>query len=669
MKLRIKYIAIITIIFYIMMLFPGILIYAGPEDEGYKDGYTNGWVDGIEAAEIDYQNGDKKSYSKAMPNSTEITDDYNLKGESSKYRADFISGYRVGFREGYNMAYDSPNGEKKVSTNYAEALGFAMGEVNGYIDYYAGKANKWTSKVPTTSKIIEIFSLTKEPNNYKNNFISAFKIKYKEGYEYGYRKAKFDPYTTAINAGEADGVKFGGILGSNYGRIDYYNGDMSNWKNDLPSDSDIKAIFMLNNDSDDYSKAFLAGFKNAYRDKYEEAYRTANVNYNTLLFEKGYVQGKDIGLIKGESLAKIDFLAGKSNNENRHNFSDKVIINEYKLFNEDDKYKDGFISGFREGIKTGYIAIYQNSNFEDFMSKVETQIVPISGAQVVSGDGMMQLNIEKGIFYNDIVVSIDKLIGTNIAVKLPSKGRYTKASELYTIKVVNTSDYIDRDKSIKLSFEYYGPQNGGIYRYTNSGWIYLPSRINENSINTPLNPKSMNNKSGIYAVFIDDLASNSNDIRGHWAKDEIITYIRRGIAGIYNDGTFRPDLSLTKGQLLSYLSRAYKWNLNVSKKDLEELAEINDYESFDVYKELIVYSLKAGYLELSADNKVNIYNPVTYNEIESIMKKVTKDKNFNWKFIAEKIIKNKDKRVKSFDSMNNNITRAEFVYMLYYIAE
>ena len=219
-----KHIAVFILLIYIFIIFPGLFVYAGPEDEAYQLGYTNGWVDGIEAAEIDYANGDKKNYARAMPNSTEITEMYNLDGESSSYRSNFISGYKAGFREGYNMAYDNPRGKKEIPANYPEALGYAIGESHGYLDFYKGESNKWTRNIPTTAEIIEIFDLMKEPNDYKNNFISTFKTKYKEGYEYGYRLAKYEPYNTALNQGAKDGEKFGKILGSNWGKYDYYNG-------------------------------------------------------------------------------------------------------------------------------------------------------------------------------------------------------------------------------------------------------------------------------------------------------------------------------------------------------------------------------------------------------------------------------------------------------------
>ncbi len=669
LKRNIRLISMITCLFYILMLFPSLAVFAVANDnEAYKAGYSNGLWEGIDAAYSDLEDVKSKNYYKAMPKDADIISNYDLDKETSTYKTYFIRGFKDGFREGYNTTYDNPKVEAKP-TNYDEALGYQMGQVSGYNDYYAGKSNKWTNAVPSTTKLIEMFQLTNEPNAYKNSFVTNFKAKFQEGYETAYRKAKYEPFKAAIERGAADGTKFGEILGANWGRLDYYRSSINQWDRDLPSDDELKSVFLLDNDLDDYSKAFLSAFKEGYRIKYEEAYRTANVNYNLLAFEKGYAHGKGIGIVKGESLARIDLLMGRSNDENRHNFSDNNIINEYKLFNEDEKYREGFISGFREGTKNGYMVIYQSSNFENFMSKAETQVVSINGAQVSSGDNKMSLSIDKGIFYNDVAVSIDRFTGTNINIKMPSKDRYIKSSELYNIRVASPYDGLNRDKLIKLSFEYYGPQSGGIYKYLNDNWYYMPSKIDANSITTFINPESMANSSGTYAVFIDAEAWNPDDLRGHWAKDEIVTYLRRGTAGAFEDNTFRPDSSITRAQLLSCMSKVFKWNIKSAEEDVEALQKVADHKEVEPYKELVSYCLNKGYLKISQDNTIKINSQVSYKEAEAMMKLAMEDKNFSWAKVAEKIMKNKDKRSASYGSMDDHITRAEALYMLYYMTE
>jgi hypothetical protein len=632
MKEKTRYIAIAAAVLLALILFSGITVCAGSKDtdEGYKDGYGAGWTDGMEAAWEDLDEDRRKNYSKAIPSNSEIKEYYELDEESNDYEDGFLDGYRDGFREGYNFGYENPESGAASQVNYDRELGYSMGEIRGRLDYWEGLENSWNHHVPKTIEIIQLFGLKMESEAYKNDFITEFRVNYKKGYEYGYRMAKFEPMMTAMEQGAKDGELFGGIMGAGRGRLDYYSGSVSQWDRKLPSDSSIKALFLLPKDSEGYGNAFLAAFKSAYRTKYEEAYRKANIEKNLLLFERGYEQGREIGVIRGASLARIDRTMNLTNYDTRKNYIDQDIIKEYMLFNEDEKYREGFISGFREGLKEGYITEYRDSNYEYGKSKVVTETIPISGAEIFSGDSLMKLSIEKGTFYNIAAVSIDKTVTSNANIKLPSKEGMIKASEFYTISVANSSSSVNPDKSAEFSFEYYGPANGGIYKYSNGSWIYLPSRINGNSISTKLSPRSINNRTCTYGVFIDENARDPYDLRGNWAKDEIAAYLRRGIAEAYPDGSFRPDSPLTRGQAAAWINNVYD-------------------------------------TKLAAPEFPN--NTVTYTEIEKLMKQATGDESFKWSYIAAKMALNKDKRSGSFSSMSGTVTRAEAIYMLYYLNE
>lgn len=631
MKLKYGNIAVITAIVLTLMLFPVSLVYAASEDEdeGYKDGYNSGWTDGMEAAWDDLDEGSRKSYTKSIPSNSEIKEYFELDEESKNYEKGFLSGYKAGFREGYNFGYENPAFGAEAQVAYDEELGYKMGEIKGKIDFYAGRENKWNYTVPTTVSIIQIFELSKESEAYKNDFIANFRTFYRKGYEYGYRSAKFSPMQTDIEQGSKDGEQFGATLGSNNGRLDYYNGFDNQWDRVIPSDNEIEGIFLLTKDTEDYRNAFLSAFKTAYRAKYEEAYRKANADKNTLLFEQGYEQGKSVGVIKGESLAKLDRILNYTNEESRHSYRESDVIKEYMLFNENKSYREGFLSGYRAGRKEGYLITYQQSGYEYGISKIVTELVPISGMDMKSGDGRLKLSIEKGTFYNDIVISIDTTTSSNRTVKLPERNNLIRASELYSVSISNSSAVVNRDKTIKLSIDYYGSEYGGIYMYTAEGWKYMPSKLDAKGLSTRIIPKTTVNSTEIYAVFIDEKARNPQDVRGHWAKDEIVTYLRRGLISTYKDNYFMPDAALTYNQAVKWLNDVYGTELEASTAD----------------------------------------KPMTYVDFEKIVRKATGDESFSWAFIAEKIARNKDKRSGSYSSMNRYIIRAEAVYMLYYMNE
>jgi len=634
-----KYIVIVFALLFVLMLFPRSNVYAADE-VGYDDGYAYGLLDGMVAGSDDAAAENKKIV--VLPKDSEIIETYELSKETSTYKSNFLRGYKIAYKEGYIKGYDNKNSEedKKTPIEYAESIAEKTGAVNGHTDYYAGRSNNWTYNLPTTTKIIEIYELLKDPNDYKNAFIIAYKNKYKESYEQGYAEAKFDPMLTTIEQGINDGKYFGTLLGANYGRLDYYKTLTINWKRDLPTDSAIQSTFLLNNDNKDYSGAFLTSFKEFYNKEYEKAYRAANTSYNVLLYEKGYAHGKDIGTLKGQTSASIDLTLGRTSDLSRYFFSDNDVIAEYKLFNEHKKYGDGFISGYKEGMRIGYLTLYQQSSFDDFSKKVQTAILPIKGGEVKSGDGRLSISSGQGVFYNDVVISIDRMLNNSIITKMPSADRFTKASDLYSVRLANPTNGFDQDKTVKLTFEYYGPYlTAGIYKYSNNGWLYMPSTVDEESITMFVRPKSLNNKTEIYAVFIDSRAATPYDVRGHWAKNEIVTYVRRGIVGVNSDNNFLPNAYMSKTQLLSYVNSVYNKSYTVADMGLNLL---------DV---------------------LNMNKPTTYKEVEALMKKATNDKSFTWSSMADKIAKNKDKFTLSYNSMDNYITRAEAVYMLYYLTE
>lgn len=664
MKKKLRLISVITCLLYISVIFPSIFVYAATDSKAYNDGYISGFFDGTDAAYDDIDAAKKNpSYSKVIPKDAAITSYYDLDKETSAYKREFIRGYKVGFKEGYNATIENPRIDV-ADTDYEESIGYEMGKACGFSDYYAGKNNRWAGAIPSTAKLRELFNLDKETNSFKNNFIIEFKKHFQEGYEYAFRYANFEPKLLDIERGEKDGETIGGLLGTNYGTKDYYDGNSIDWERDMLSDNEIEITFSLRNDVADYRKSFMSAFKKAYREKYDEAYRNANLQYQDLLFMNGYESGNRLGMNKGVASAKSDFTMGKPNDSKKYNFSDENLSNEYNLHNESKRFRDGFIGGFKAGFNEGYIESYQQVSFAAYSEKIGEETVPIGGGHIMSNDGKMIIAVENGTFYNEVVLTMDKHMQARNAIGLPNTEVFTKNSDLYLLKINNPYIKYDNDKMIKLSLEYYGGMNGGIYRYLYGNWQYLPSTITENTITAYLSPKTIQ-ENAVYGVFIDTKAITPLDIRGHWAKDEVITTLRRGHTGLYKDDSFRPDVSLTKVQLLLYLGRANKWwKLNLKDEDRKLAESLKDFKDIEDVKELVAYSIKEGFLGVSKDNKFNPNSTISYGELEKIIKKVYPDSNFTWKWVSDKMATIKDKRCSSVDSMNNKVTRAEFAYML-----
>lgn len=53
-----------------------------------------------------------------------------------------------------------------------------------------------------------------------------------------------------------------------------------------------------------------------------------------------------------------------------------------------------------------------------------------------------------------------------------------------------------------------------------------------------------------------------SDVDGHWAKDAIAKAAMLGITSGYADGTFKPERQVTRGEFIAFLARAFGWKAN-----------------------------------------------------------------------------------------------------------
>lgn len=88
--------------------------------------------------------------------------------------------------------------------------------------------------------------------------------------------------------------------------------------------------------------------------------------------------------------------------------------------------------------------------------------------------------------------------------------------------------------------------------------------------------------------FVDFSKKIFNDISTHWAKDHILNFVNKGYVKGYNDGTFRPDDSITRAEFVKIVNSVF---------GLSEKAEIafTDIDR-EWQKEQVAIGVKAGYL-------------------------------------------------------------------------
>lgn len=626
-----KYIKSLVIVLVLLLLLPQMVLgsdtnreYEQAREIGEMIGYNHGLV---------YDH---------IPNLNEVIAIYEtyFSNKDSMHRSYFIEGYYEGFEKSYKKSESTLIVVEPVE--YADVLGLTLGEIYGIRNCEDGKKYNPRSALPLDNTIITDYRLGNLTYEDRISFLKTFKDSFEKGYREGYIRANFNSIQTSYDAGIASGEYFGNLLGQMNGIKDYLNGLSNNYKRNMPTDKKIETDYSLDNVDESYREGFIAGFKEAYKESYSKYYYSAKTEDDAKAYENGYANGKDSGLKQGEFFAAEDFNNNIENDWKRHYPSTSEIIRDYNLLLQNTAYRNSFISGFIEGLYEGYNEGFEKLYKQFIANKSVIGTIPVSGGEVKSADSSFTLKVDGGTYYNPVTVKLELMVDS-------SDNGLIKASEIYKVNIINKSKELDNTKYIQLAFEYYGGSNGGIYKKVGDTWYYIPSRIEDGYIKASVKPDSIKENGSTYGVFIDSSYEVLFDIRNHWAKDEIITFQRRGIVLGYNDRTFKPDKEITRGEFLVILNRVYKWL------------------GSDSIKDVIKYSLEKGYIEDSYVTKMN--SSITYREVESIMRKVLNSENFYWYNVSAKMLYEKQYKCKSYYSKDNNMTRAEAIYMLYIINE
>lgn len=124
------------------------------------------------------------------------------------------------------------------------------------------------------------------------------------------------------------------------------------------------------------------------------------------------------------------------------------------------------------------------------------------------------------------------------------------------------------------------------------------------------------------------LAAEASDISSHWARKEIQSWIDLGILSGYQDGTFKPDNNITRAEFMSIVNNAFKYT---------EVSQINfsDVSSDAWYYKTVSKAKAAGYITGYTDGTMKPNNPITREEVASI---ITKINNLDTNNVSDKAI-------------------------------
>jgi len=110
-------------------------------------------------------------------------------------------------------------------------------------------------------------------------------------------------------------------------------------------------------------------------------------------------------------------------------------------------------------------------------------------------------------------------------------------------------------------------------------------------------------------------ANGFSDIENHWAKNEIESWIKRGLIEGYSDGTFRPNNDITRAEFIKLTNRAFGY----IKEDTISFSDVLPSDWF--YSE-IAKAKAARYISGYPDGTMKPNDPISRQEAASIIVRI-----------------------------------------------
>ena len=461
--------------------------------------------------------------------------------------------------------------------------------------------------------------------------------------------------------------------------IKYYDEDKKMKKTQTLDETDEQSIEvdeLYDDESYKYLKVYVEAFDQDTQEegysKYYELYDEAEIKKEAEEaddYSVGKADGLAVGAKDGAASGKVDFNEGDPNNYLKSMMTDAQLIEKYGLGRELEKYREGFLDGYKSIYITEYKKAYREALSSELMESTGESdnggytSITMEGATVNSTDNVTSMVFEQGSVYLQNYIRIEK--SDEKISKEDLKGRYIQVSNIYNVNLKNEEGYINVYKPIKMTFKYIGPNNAGVYKKTDIGWLYYSSIINGDSIEGTIDERTY--IGGEYVVLIDKQDKGLADIDENWAKDEVILMAKRDWINGYEDGSFRPDDKITRAEFAVILYNIMGW-YNYNIPDDVTLTFSDAYQLGTWGKKAVYEAVVKGIITGYPDGSFRPNRNITYQEVEWLVQRIYKDRgyaNFAWEDMAQIMMDEKGVISRGITNKENYITRDEAAYMFY----
>lgn len=356
-----------------------------------------------------------------------------------------------------------------------------------------------------------------------------------------------------------------------------------------------------------------------------------------------------------------------ANNQTIFNIKLKVNLNNKEIIDSLDSKLDDVDKPSDGGGNT------QNPGTEPEIKPPVDIIKPIQGVIVIGkGEASIELPVVLFIENEDALNKLLELLETNFTYKIVGKPRIENNDKIYKLELVYKKEKSSKEpKYLELRFSKDDKSISNILNNKlgigdSQSTEDKPPIINIPSINIPSDEETDNKP----------VVNNSfNDIKSHWALEEINEFVNKGYISGYSDNTFRPNEKITRAEFITIVNKVFGF----TEKGTENFEDVSDIDWF--YKDILV-AMKVGYINGYKDNTFRPNEYITREEAAKIINNIHQEEHSNFDKVSGFIDKEEISTwaIESIESMlengymkgykdntikpKNKITRAEAVCLL-----
>ncbi|HCC06946.1 MAG TPA: hypothetical protein DEP72_02090 [Clostridiales bacterium] len=482
-------------------------------------------------------------------------------------------------------------------------------------------------------------------------------------------------FSTSIYAAEGDtlydmGYEDGGEIGQINAKaraLDTYNKDIISGWDIIEKKADLITKYNLDKLDTEYKNGFYIGYRDMFKETYVDSYYDLVVQGVKDIEEGNEMEDKDYyddGMLQAEKYAvelaiinsEKDVEKAYTRDYNRALPLKQDLVNKYSLQNENTNYVDGFVDGFKKVYQEKYDKAYIEFSTKKSGEQISEYSLNIEGGSIYSADKALMLEIPKGTVYLSKKIYI-KTLNNMQDIKTTNKEIISGIYDIYAESNMKTYN------NMLIKFKYYGQENVGIYRVTKDNQLeYIPTALVNGYLNAYI-------RKGIFerekiVVCLD--SQIPRDILGHWGKQELVTFFKRGIISPNEYNNVAPDGFMTREQFVYMVDRVFKLEnneiLNVIPKVTLDMfydkGQVSEYTKASMER-LLTLKFISGY----GNNTLMPNKLITYEEVEIILRRVTLDSTLNWSTVQQSLMIDKG-ILPNLASKSDRAVKSEVIYLL-----